>query len=110
MPAGFFRCQDGLTTLRGMPVKIPMVEELGGRIRRLRRRRKLTQEALAEISGYSPGYIGSVENARKVPSMEFVFDVAEALGTSPSDLLIECGEGPDREKIKAQIKQLVDQL
>ncbi len=91
-------------------MKIPMVEKLGVRIRRMRKRRKLTQEVLAEISGYSPGYIGSVENARKVPSMEFVFDLAEALGTSPSDLLIDCGEGPDREKIKTEVKQLVDLL
>lgn len=91
-------------------MKIPMVEKLGNRIRRVRKLRKLTQEALAEISGYSPGYIGSVENARKVPSLEFLFDVAEALMTSPSDLLIDCGEGPDREKIKAEIKELIDQL
>ena len=91
-------------------MKIPMVEKLGARIRHVRKRKGQTQELLAEVSGYSPGYIGSVENARRVPSMEFVFDIADALGTSPADLLIHCGKGPDREKIKGRVKELVDQL
>ena len=94
----------------GMKLSIQKMRKIGDRIRRLRKRMRLTQEKLAELSGYTPGYIGSVENARKVPSMPFLFDIASALDTSPSELLIDAGNGPDREKIKSQIKELVDQL
>ena len=86
------------------------MRKIGHRIRLIRKVRKLTQEQLAEICGYTPGYIGSVENARKVPSMECLFDIAGALERSPSDLLVDIQNGPDREAIKLQIKKLVDQL
>ncbi|HSR68182.1 MAG TPA: helix-turn-helix transcriptional regulator [Acidobacteriota bacterium] len=87
-----------------------MMRKIGRRIRHRRRLKKLTQEDLAERSGYSTGYIGSIENARKVPSIVFIFDVAAALETSAADLLIDSKGGPDREAIKDEIRQLVDQL
>ncbi|HSR52854.1 MAG TPA: helix-turn-helix transcriptional regulator [Acidobacteriota bacterium] len=93
-----------------MGLKIQDMRKVGARIRRLRRRKGLTQERLAEAAHYTPGYIGSIENARKTPSIEFLFDIAEALETSPAELLIDAGEGPDREAIKDQIKDLVDEL
>lgn len=93
-----------------MKLSIQRMRKIGERIRWLRKRMKLTQERLAELSGYTPGYIGSIENARKVPSMPFLFDIASALDTSPSDLLIDARRGPDRDKIKAQIQELIDQL
>ncbi|HSR53347.1 MAG TPA: helix-turn-helix transcriptional regulator [Acidobacteriota bacterium] len=91
-------------------LNIQAMRKIGRRIRLLRKGLHLTQEKLAEISGYSPGYIGSIEKARKVPSMTFLFDVAYALQTSPSELLVDFDGGPDRESIKLEIKDLVDQL
>ncbi len=93
-----------------MKLNIQAMRKIGARICFLRKQRRMTQEQLAETSGYSPGYIGSVENARKVPSMAFIFDVANALKTSPSDLLIDTRGGPDREKLKGQIKELLEKL
>ena len=86
------------------------MRKIGARLCRIRRLQRLTQEDLAQLSGYSPGYIGSVENARKVPSMEFLFNVASALGSTPSELLIDAGSGLDREGTKDRIKGLLDQL
>lgn len=93
-----------------MKLDIRMMRKIGRRIRQRRRLKSLTQEDLAELSGYSTGYIGSIENARKVPSIVFMFDVASALETSAADLLIDSRGGPDREEIKEKIHQLVDQL
>lgn len=91
-------------------LNIQAMRKIGRRIRIRRKRLHLTQERLAELSGYSPGYIGSIEKARKVPSMTFLFDVADALSTTPSQLLIDFEGGPDREGLKNEIKLLVDQL
>ncbi len=83
---------------------------VGRCIRQRRKSLRLTQEELAESCGYSPNYIGSVENSRKTPSMEFLFNVAAALETSPSELLVEGSFRIRRDQIKNEIKDLLELL
>ena len=57
-----------------------MQQELGARIATLRRRAGLTQETLAELTGYSVDFIGLVERGINAPTLSRLEQVAKALG------------------------------
>lgn len=44
-------------------------------------------EQLAERSGLTPNYIGTVENGRRDPSLSTVLSLAHGLGVAPGELL-----------------------
>ena len=51
-----------------------------GYLKRLRKQeRKMTQQALAEVTGLSHGYIGFLEQQRELPSRAVIERLAEAL-------------------------------
>lgn len=56
-------------------------------MRRLRYDKKLTQEELAERSGLSMRYVGSIERGAVSASVSILGKVAEALGVDPCDLI-----------------------
>lgn len=60
---------------------------LGEDVRRLRRARDLSLEALAERAGLSTNYVGSIERDRRDPSLSSVRAMAKALGVPLSELL-----------------------
>ena len=60
---------------------------LGERVRKLRRGRGLTLEALAERSGVSRAMISKVERGEKNPTLVVAAKVAEGLGVSLSQLV-----------------------
>jgi len=62
------------------------VEELGKRLRALRKARGLSLRALAEIVGCSASYLSMVENAHIDPSISRLKRIAEGLGTTISGL------------------------
>lgn len=57
-----------------------------------RTRRKLTQEELGHRAGYDPVYINMLERGRRYPSIRAVFNICEALGTTPSSLMEDIEE------------------
>ena len=58
-----------------------MTNELGTKIRELRKARRLTQEELGERAGRDRGYIAGLETCRiKRPSAQALLNLAEALG------------------------------
>lgn len=65
---------------------------IGRNIRRFRLERKLRQEDLAERAGLSANYIGMVERAEKIPSLEAFIAILNALEVSAdmvmSDVLV----------------------
>jgi len=63
--------------------------QLGKKVRDLRFRRGLTVQQLAEASGLSKGFISQVENDRTSPSLATLRDLARALKTSISSLVVE---------------------
>lgn len=61
---------------------------LGKRIASLRRKRRLTQEQLAEMAELSIVYISHIENSRSIPSLETVMKLCAALEITPNELLL----------------------
>jgi transcriptional regulator with XRE-family HTH domain len=60
---------------------------VGGNVRRIRLERGLTQEQLAERSGFTQGYISELELGRRNPTVVSLFEIAQALGATPLDLM-----------------------
>lgn len=56
-------------------------------MRRLRHDKDMTQEEVAERSGLSARYIGSIERAKVSASVSILGKVAEALGVDPCELI-----------------------
>ena len=61
--------------------------EIGQRIRKFRKLRKLTQEALSEAADLSPSYLSHIENGSKKLSLEALIRIAEAIDVSVDHLL-----------------------
>lgn len=60
---------------------------VGRNVRRLRMKKGLTQEQFAERSGFSQQYISSLENGRRNPTVVTLYELADALGATPVELL-----------------------
>lgn len=70
---------------RIMSKRIP--KSLGEKVKFYRKQRKLYQVELADIVGVSTGYIGSIEQGVRSPSLKVLKKIAKALKISPKDLL-----------------------
>jgi transcriptional regulator with XRE-family HTH domain len=60
---------------------------VGRNVGRIRREKGLTQEQLAEVSGFSQQYISGLEQGRRNPTVVTLYELATALGVSHMDLL-----------------------
>lgn len=86
----------------------PLQNTLGERIRKLRKQRKLTLEALAGEQ-LTKGMLSLIENNKANPSMESLSYIAERLGVETSELLEETNLQELREVLKtAEQLQNVD--
>lgn len=47
----------------------------------------MTQERLAEVSGFSQQYISGLERGRRNPTVVTLYELAQALGSTPVELL-----------------------
>lgn len=65
---------------------------LGQQIRRLRKERRLSQDALAERAKVSRNFVSLVERGQRSLSVMVILDIAEALNVPPGDLF--AGYGP----------------
>ena len=59
----------------------------GKNIRTLRKKKKLTQEQLAELADVGFYYIGEIERGQKLPSLTVFVQIVEALGVSADSIL-----------------------
>ena len=64
-----------------------MPKTLGEKVKFYRNERRLYQVELADIVGVSTGYIGSIEQGIRTPSLKLLKKIARALKVSPKDLL-----------------------
>ena len=64
---------------------------------RIRREKGLTQEQIEELSGFSQQYISGLEQGHRNPTVVSLYELAQALGVTPIDLLSDESEkGPVR--------------
>jgi transcriptional regulator with XRE-family HTH domain len=73
-------------------------QRFAANLRRARRAKGLTQEALADAAGVHRTEIGLLEHAKRDPRLTTIAKLAEALETTPSRLLseIDADEPPAR--------------
>jgi transcriptional regulator with XRE-family HTH domain len=64
-----------------------MRQLVGRNFTRLRREKGLTQEQVAERSGFSQQYISGLERGRRNPTIVSLFELAQALGVDYLELL-----------------------
>ena len=65
---------------------------VGRNVRRIRLARGFTQEHLADVSGFTQQYISDLERGRRNPTVVTLFELAQALGATPVELIT-----PDRQ-------------
>ena len=65
----------------------PLIEEFGKRIRQLRTERNLSQEELAELTGFHRTYIGMVERGERNISLSNIGVFANVFGMSVAALM-----------------------
>lgn len=70
-------------------IKNELLKALSKTIKSKRQKLNLTQEELAEKSGFHVNYIGGIERAQRNPSIDSLVRIARALGISPKDLMPE---------------------
>jgi len=66
-----------------------VAELFGTSLRETRKRRGLSQERLAELTGLSTNYVGEMERGLKAPGLPVIVRLARALDVGVNDLL--CG-------------------
>jgi transcriptional regulator with XRE-family HTH domain len=64
-----------------------MRQLVGRNVQRIRQKNDLTQEQLAEISGFSQQYISGLEKGRRNPTIVTIYELALALGVSHMELV-----------------------
>lgn len=62
-------------------------EDLGRRVRECRKKKKMTQEELAEQTGISASFLGHIERGSRVASIETLVALCNALGVKSDYLL-----------------------
>jgi transcriptional regulator with XRE-family HTH domain len=60
---------------------------VGRNARRFRAARGLTQEQLSEVTGLTQQYISGLEQGRRNPTIVTLFELAQALRTTPASLI-----------------------
>jgi len=79
---------------------------LGGNIKVLRKRDKLTQEQLSEKIGCSLNHLANIEIGKKYPSPELLSKLADVLHVSPSALF----NTQNNESIEEVVKEVLEIL
>jgi transcriptional regulator with XRE-family HTH domain len=60
---------------------------VGRNVKRVRQEKGLTQEQLAELSGFSQQYISGLEQGQRNPTIVSLYELATALGVSHMELV-----------------------
>jgi len=67
---------------------------VGRNVRKARLAKRLTQERLADLSGFSQQYLSDLERGKRNPTVVTLWELAQVLGVTPVDLIT-----PDEEAV-----------
>tara|TARA_R110002051_G_scaffold41530_7_gene86158 strand:- start:49120 stop:49326 length:207 start_codon:yes stop_codon:yes gene_type:complete len=62
---------------------------VGRNVKAARLKAQLSQEQLAERSGFTQQYLSGLERGQRNPTIVSLYEIAQALGTTPIELLRE---------------------
>ncbi|UCD54833.1 MAG: helix-turn-helix transcriptional regulator [Candidatus Omnitrophota bacterium] len=65
-----------------------ILKRVGKNVRHYRRKKKLSQEKLAELANLHRTYIGQIETGKRNVALKNVAKLAKALGVSVKDLVV----------------------
>ena len=85
------------------------LDSIGRHIREIRSQRKLTQEQLAEKVELSPNYLGAIERGEKIPALETLLSILNALN-APSNLVLQDVVNADYPIKSTVISEKIDSL
>jgi transcriptional regulator with XRE-family HTH domain len=60
---------------------------VGRNVRRIRLDRGLSQEKLSDLSGFTQQYLSDLERGLRNPTVVTLFELAQALHSTPTDLI-----------------------
>ena len=60
---------------------------VGRNVLRIRKNKNITQERLAELSGFSQQYISGLEKGQRNPTVVTIYELSQALGVNYIELL-----------------------
>jgi transcriptional regulator with XRE-family HTH domain len=69
------------------PIDMDLQQKFAWRILYLRRKRKWSQEELAEATGMHKNYIGSIERLEHCPTLNIIGRIAQAFDITVSELM-----------------------
>lgn len=81
---------------------------LGKRIKHIRKKRKISQEQLAEWVNVSVPHMSNIENGKTKFSLQVLIDLADALQVTPDALLFEQVEA--KSKVRGVVLGEIDRL
>lgn len=64
-----------------------VIQKFGQKVRKLRKKKDLTQERLAELTGIDYSYLNLIENGKRNPSLKVIAKLARVLGVRLDDLV-----------------------
>jgi transcriptional regulator with XRE-family HTH domain len=64
-------------------------KKMGKRIKSARKKKKFTQERLAEITGLSNNYISNIERGSSIPSIDTLIKICNSLNVTPDFVLLD---------------------
>lgn len=79
----------------------------GKQLANVRRAKRIKQHELEDRIGRGTQYVSHLETGRSNPSFDNVFEIAEALDTSASDLFFVEGVDDRREILERRIRELL---
>lgn len=83
---------------------------IGAKIKEIRKRKKISQEALAERVSMNHRSIVRLENAYSQPTLETLEKIADALGVKITDFFEIATTGKTRTQIVADINNCMDSM
>lgn len=63
----------------------------GGQVRKIRKKKGISQEALADLAGIDRSYMGHIERGDQNITLTKTFQIVEALEISIGDLFVDIG-------------------